>query len=470
MRKPFPGTIFSALILLSIIILGYGCSKTPTGGTAATPPSVVTVNIMSNVTNTTALSGGIVTNGNNGVTTTNGVCWSSTNQLPTISDSKTSDTVNVNGFTSNITGLTPSTTYYLRAYASNEGGVGYGAVVKFTTNATAATINTTVTTLAGSANFGDVDGTGVAALFNGPQKISFNPVAGNLYVSDTFNNLIRTVTTSGTVSTLTQPTLGLVNGPLSSALFYNPSTIAFDAQGNAYVAELGNNVIRKITTAGIVSTLTGNTLSGYADGSAGISEFVGPAGICTDAAGNIYVADRGNNLIRKVTPAGVVSSLSGAVSPVGISQTASPNYVDGTSGPASAFNGPCAIAIDPAGLNLYVADYNNHAIRMVTIATGAVTTLAGNPVQKTIIGSPVALATDAAGDLFIADAGGRILEITPGRSLYVLAGANNADFINGSGAVARFSTPQGVTVDTQGNVYVADFNNNCIRKIAVKIQ
>src|ERR1700742_3204584 len=100
MRKPFSGTIISTLILLSFIILIFGCTKTPTGGGNITIPSVVTLNVISNVTQTTATSGGIVTSGNNGFITSNGVCWSSTNQVPTVSDSKTSDTVGVNGFNS----------------------------------------------------------------------------------------------------------------------------------------------------------------------------------------------------------------------------------------------------------------------------------------------------------------------------------------------------------------------------------
>jgi sugar lactone lactonase YvrE len=470
MRKPLSGTIFLALILLSVVILGTGCSKTPTSPAGISAPLVVTLNLVSNVTQTTAQSGGVITLGGNADITANGVCYSSTNQAPTIADSKTIDTINTAGFTSRITGLTLGTTYYLRAYATNSGGTGYGAVVKFTTATTAATLTTTVSTIAGNANLGFLDGAGATALFNGPQSLSYNPVTGNIYIIDALNNAIRIMTPTGTVSTLTNPQLGYANGPLATALFYGPRSVAFDTQGNAYVADLGNNVIRKITPAGIVSTFAGNGTAGYADGTTpSIIEFNSPQGVAVDATGNVYVADRGNNLIRKITPTGVVSTIAGRVAPVGFAQSTAPGFADGV-GDISIFNSPNALACDAAG-NIYVADQGNTAIRMVTPA-GAVTTIAGSPVQKTVVGAVTAIAVDAAGNIYAADQSGRIMEITANsKTLYTLAGAiNNAGYIDGVGTVARFSNPQGVAVDAQGIVYVGDFNNNVIRKIIVKTQ
>ncbi|MDB5010000.1 MAG: repeat-containing protein [Mucilaginibacter sp.] len=469
MRKPLTGPIFLAISLLSLIIAGTGCTKTPTSVSSIAAPMVVTLNVISSLTQTTAQSGGIVTNANGGEITANGVCWSSTNQTPTTADSKTTDTVNVNGFTSRITGLTPGTTYYLRAYATNSSGPGYGAVIKFTTSTTVASLTTTVSTFAGNANYGFLDGAAASALFSGPQALAFNPVDGNIYIIDALNNSIRTMTTAGFVSTLTKnSTLGYADGTLLTALFNGPRSIAFDAQGNAYVADFGTNIIRKITTAGVVSTFAGNGTRGYADGSGSIVEFNNPRGLAVDAQGNVYVSDSGNHLIRKITPAGVVSTFVGAVAATGYSQTLAKGYYDGT-GTLCAFNSPSGLAIDAQG-NIYVADQGNSAIRMVTPA-GVVTTLAGTPVQKNVVGSVTSLAVDAQGNLYIADESGRILEITAAKVLYTLAGSiNTAGFVDGPGSTALFSTPMGVTVDTKGNVYVGDFNNNCIRKIVVKFQ
>lgn len=435
---------------------------------------MVTLNVVSNATPTSVTSGGVVTY-NSGTISANGVCWSSTNQTPTIADSKTADTINVNGFTSRIKGLTPSTTYYLRAYATNEGGTGYGSVLKFTTPTT--TITTTVSTIAGSANYGYMDGVGASALFSGPQSLTYNPLNGNIYIMDALNNAIRTMSSTGTVSTWGNTALGYADGPLANALFYAPRSVAFDAQGNAYIADLGNNLIRKITTAGVVSTIAGNGRAGHIDGTVTAKldtvEFNSPQGIAVDASGNVYVADRGNNAIRKITPGGAVYTIAGGAGAIQASYTtvlpSVAGYAD-AAGLQAQFNSPSAVALDGQG-NLYVADQKNRAIRVIALSTGMVTTLAGTPVQKTLIGAPVALNFDNKGNLYIADASGRILEITSTKVLYTLAGSyNNAGYTDGAGSAALFSNPQGVAVDAQGNIYVGDFNNNVIRKIVIKVQ
>jgi streptogramin lyase len=233
-----------------------------------------------------------------------------------------------------------------------------------------------------------------------------------------------------------------------------------------YVGEIGNDVVRKITAAGVVSTFSGNGTQGYAEGAVSVAKYRSPNGVAVDGSGNVYVADRGNNLIRKITPAGVTSILAGYPPQVGANPIT--GYID-TVGTLALFNGPTALAVDSKG-NVYVADHGNRAIRMITPA-GVVTTLAGSPVQKNVVGAPVALACDAAGNLFIADETGRVLEITTARVLYTLAGGLNASgFVNGSGTSALFNNPQGVAVDAQGNIYVSDFSNNSIRKIVAKFQ
>jgi sugar lactone lactonase YvrE len=462
MNKSLQGTLI--IFFIAVIASVTGCKKS---ADATYPvPLVITNNVLTNLTSTSVSSGGILLNVDN--ISANGVCYSTTNHTPTIADSKTADSIQTR-FSSKPTGLTPNTTYYLRAYVTGSTGTGYGDVISFTTNATAAVPLGTVTTIAGSpGNSGFAIGTGTAALFDGPQNIAYNATNGFLYVSDVFNNLIRTVTTTGTVSAYSAGTLGFVNGPLATAQFYGPKGISFDAQGNAYVADLGNSVIRKITTAGVVSTFAGNGFAGYVNGAATAAEFYNPQATATDAQGNVYVADRSNNLIRKITPAGVTSVLAGVIAATGYPQSAVAGYADGDPTLAQ-FNYPNALTVDAQG-NVFVADFKNQAIREVTPA-GTVSTYAGNLNFPNVLGTPSGIVVDTKGNLFIADSSGRILELTPAKVLYVLAGsANTVGFADGVGAAAKFSNPSSLTLDAQGNLYVADFGNNVIRKIVVAVQ
>ncbi|MEO8884678.1 MAG: hypothetical protein ABI367_01360 [Mucilaginibacter sp.] len=459
MKRHLSG-IFFLTTLLTLIIAISGCKKSNSNATITDPPLVVTLNMATDVNQTTAKSGGAVTYTSTTVTAF-GVCYSSTNQTPTTGDSKTVDAATTKVWSSSLTGLTANTTYYVRAYAINGNSTGYGNVITFKTRSNAVQ-TATVATIAGSTTNGFANGAGLSAMFDGPTSIAFNPVAGNIYIGDTFNNSIRTMTTAGVVGSLTNGTLGYADGPLSSATFYGPKGMAFDAVGNAYVADMGNNVIRKITPAGVVSTFAGTGIAGNLDGAANVAKFNGPQGVAVDGAGNVYVVDRGNNMIRKITSAGVVSSL------VGYSGAGWVGYLDAIGGNAK-FNYPVAITVNTAGTKLYVADYNNYAIRVISLADGTVTTLAGSPVQADLIGQPTGLAFDSNGNLFVSDQKGRVIEITPNNGLYTIAGSlNNAGNVDGAGTTARFNNPQGVTVDAAGNIYVTDFGNNTIRKITLQ--
>lgn len=456
MRRSLPG-IFIAILFITVIITAAGCKKD--NKDTVYLPTVGTVSIITEATATTAISGGV----NPYFTTTvsptvaNGVCWSSTNTLPTIADGKSTDSITA-VFTSKLTGLTPSTTYYVRAYVTSTTGTGYGGVITFKTTSATASTTATASTLAGSATgaFGYADATGTSALFDGPQAIVYNSASSKLYVSDVINNVIRTVTTTGSVATLTNPKIGYTDGPLATARFYGPGGLAVDAAGNIYVADVGNNVIRKITQAGIVSTFAGNGTPGYADGTGAIVKFNNPQGLAVDAAGNVFVADRGNNIIRKITPTGTVSTLAGITTP---------GLFDATVGTAAQFNSPVSVAVDASG-NVYVGDLKNRAIRKVTSA-GVVTTIAGGLLYPNLIGAPNGLVLDAAGSLLIADQAGRILKLVDGKILYTLAGSSTSGYVNGSGSTARFNVPQSLTFDQAGNLYVADFGNNVIRKLAI---
>jgi len=455
------------LLSISVLFLGVftisSCSKTAPGPGVAVP-TVNTTNAIINVTSTSAQSGGTVINDGGGTITANGVCYSSSNVKPTITDSKTSEPVSTFGiaypaYTSFLKGLASNTTYYLRAYATNSAGTGYGAIIKFTTASNLVSLNVTVSTLVGNGASGYLDGSGTGALFNNPEALTVDAF-GNLFVSDSFNNYIREVTPGGVTSTIAgDGNIGFLNGAALSAEFYAPQGLAFDASSNLYVADFGNNVIRKITQGGVVSTYIGTGQAGYNDGTDPLYYYYNnPAGVAVDSKGNIFIADKGNNVIRKVTTAGVSSTFAG---------TRTAGYVDST-GTYASFNRPNAIAID-ASDNLYIADLGNHAIRKITPA-GKVTTLAGGPTiaQSSLLNLPAGIAVDKGGNIFIADETGRILELTSGNIIYVLAGtANVSGFNNGSGSTATFNLPQGIAVDGSGNIYVADKNNNCIRKLVI---
>ena len=218
-----------------------------------------------------------------------------------------------------------------------------------------------VATLAGSANVvGGADGTGSAATFAGPQGIAVDG-AGKVYVADTLGNTIRTITPAGVVSTLAGLAGfgGSVDGTGSAARFFKPISVTVDASGNLYVADFSNNTIREVTSGGVVSTLAGLALSaGSTDGTGSTARFDRPFGVALDATGNVYVADNNNSTIRKITPAGVTSTIAGLAG--------SPGSVDGT-GSAARFSNPRGVAVDAAG-NVYVSDTVNNSIRKVTPA------------------------------------------------------------------------------------------------------
>jgi hypothetical protein len=228
----------------------------------------------------------------------------------------------------------------------------------------------TFTTLAGlsEAGAGWYDGTGGAARFNYPSSVTADR-GGNVYVADTSNHTIRKVTPAGVVTTLAglAGSTGTTNGAGSTARFSYPSGAAVDSGGNVFVADAGNHSIRKVTSAGVVTTLAGLAGSpGANNGTGSAARFDYPYGVAVDSGGNVYVADDYNHTVRKITPAGEVTTLAG--------QAGSSGTNDGT-GTAANFSYPQGVAVDSGG-NLYVADTYNHTIRQIT-PVGEVTTLAG---------------------------------------------------------------------------------------------
>ncbi|GGH23419.1 hypothetical protein [Mucilaginibacter phyllosphaerae] len=438
------------LLLLTLVVTFSACTKN--SNVANELPVLVTNNLVTEASGTSAYTGGIITN-----TAANfieyGVCYSTANPAPTISDAKTQEKIRLLSFNSHLTGLTPNTTYYVRAYATNATGTGYGDVIQFKTG-DGTTVYGTVSTFAGN-GAGYVNGTGTAALFNHPTSVTAD-AAGNVYVSDAFNSVIRKITPDGITTTVAgNGTLGYTDGPAASAQFYAPAGLAVDAAGNIFVADMGNNLIRKISTAGVVSTVAGNGSAGYANGTGAAATFSSPAGIALDAQGDLIVADMSNNIIRRVTQAGVVTTIAGS---------RSAGYLNAL-GTSAAFNKPSSIAIDATG-NMYVTEAANNAIRKID-NTSLVTTFAGGLDSIALaIGKPQAITIDAANNFFIADANSRILKISKDKVLTVFAGkSGTTGTADGDGSMALFNDPRGIVADKQGNIYVADYNNHRIRKL-----
>jgi sugar lactone lactonase YvrE len=330
-----------------------------------------------------------------------------------------------------------------------------------------------VSTLAGLAGtYGSSDGTGNAARFSQPFGIAVDG-SGNVYVAD---ECIRKVTPAGVVTTLAgrAGNSGSSDGTGSAAQFGILRGIAVDGDGNIYVADVGYSTIRKVTPAGVVTTLAGSGSQGSSDGTGSVAQFYNPNGVAVDGSGNVYVADQYNSTIRKVTPGGVVSTLAGQAGPPG---TFGSNFgsSDGT-GSAASFSYPTGVAVDGSG-NLYVADSTNNTLRMVTPG-GVVSTLAGqagNFGSSDGMGSaarfnnPNGVAVDGSGNVYVADPyNSTIRKVTPAGVVSTLAG--QAGFFgigssDGTGSAARFNNPNGVAVDGSGNVYVADTGNSTIRKV-----
>jgi sugar lactone lactonase YvrE len=324
-----------------------------------------------------------------------------------------------------------------------------------------------VTTLAGP-GFIDASLAGVSASFNNPLGVAADSL-GNVYVADSANNMIRKITPSGLVSTFAGSlNPGSANGMDSAASFNHPTGVALDGSGNLYVADYGNSLIRKISPTGMVSTLAGvNGNAGSTNGPAASATFNHPMGVAVDGAGNVYVADYLNNMIREISSSGVVSTLAGT----GMAGSAN------GAGAVATFNNPTGVAVDLAG-NVYVADLLNNLIREIS-PSGIVSTLAGNNSlgfhggvgTAATFSAPFGIAVDTAGNLYVGEEGNQIIRmITPGAQVTILAGTGAVGSLNGAAATATFYWPSGVAVNKQGNVYVADHSNNLIRQINIPTQ
>ncbi len=324
-----------------------------------------------------------------------------------------------------------------------------------------------VTTLAGSGAAGFGEGNGPAAQFSNPSGVVIR-ANGDSFVADRLNHRIRMITAAGVVSTFAgSGVAGFSDATGTLAQFEKPTGIASDSSGNLYVADESNHRIRKITTAGVVTTFAGTGVAGFADGALAAAKFLYPAGVAVDAADNVYVADAGNQRIRKITVAtGMVTTLAG---------TGVAGFNDGAAASAQ-FSSPQALAVSAAG-SVLVADTGNHCIRVID-ASG-VTTLAGRGVEGFLDGlggtalfaSPRGIALDGDGIAYIADRGNhRIRRIATDGQVTTLAGSGTPGQVNSPAVglypatACRFDLPAGIAVDATGRVLVTQ--EGMLRKIA----
>jgi len=355
-----------------------------------------------------------------------------------------------------------------------------------------------VSTLAGSTK-GYQEGAAATARFDGPQGVAVDS-SGNVYVADTMNHRIRKITPGGEVSTLAGSTEGYQNGAAADAQFNEPTGVAVDSSGNVYVADRDNHRIRKIAKEGgtwTVSIIAGDGTNGHQDDEddevTTTARFSWPGDVAVDKSGNVYVADYANRRIRKIIEIEKVDNDGNKIKIWKVSTLAGsgePGHQNGAAASAL-FSSLSGVDVDSSD-NVYVADHDNKRIRKIAKdeddGTWKVSTLAGDGTAGDQNGtaaaaqfnSPHGVAVDSSGNVYVADhRNNRIQKITEteeedddGNKIWkvsTLAGSGTAGDQDGAGATAQFDWPFDVDVDSSGNVYVADYNNNRIRKIEYRV-
>ena len=333
--------------------------------------------------------------------------------------------------------------------------------------------NIIITTLAGDGtmDYGGDGGPATQARLSYPNGVATDS-AGNIYIADLYNNRIRKVDTSGIITTIAGTGAAGFSGdggPAILAEFNTPGAVAVDAAGNIYIADGTNVRVRKVATNGIVTTIAGTGVEGFSgDGGPAVSAMISPSDIAVDADGNLYIADLNNARIRKVDTNGIITTLAG--------MGGQGYFGDGEQAKWANFYYPKSVAADSAG-NIYVADWYNHRIRKID-SSGIITTVAGDGTPgyggdgglatQAQINYPEGVEVDAAGNIFIADNfNQRIRKVDTYGIITTLAGNGIAGYGGDGGpatqAILRW--PSGVAVDAAGNIFIADIQNNRIRKV-----
>jgi len=330
-----------------------------------------------------------------------------------------------------------------------------------------------ISTVAGNGTraFSGDAGLATSAALNNPQGAVVD-AAGNLFIADTFNNRLRRVS-GGMISTAAGNGSNKFSGdggPASSAALNTPQGLASDTAGNTYFADLANHRVRRINAAGVITTVAGTGVQGFSGdgGPAASAALSSPTAVAVDAAGNLYIADTGNNRVRKISPTLTITTAAGT----GVAGSS------GDGGPATVatLNQPSGVALDNAG-SLYISDAGNQRVRRVT-AAGNISSIAGNgtpgytgdngPGAAAQLSSPAGLAVDSAASVYVADSGNnRIRRITSAGIISTVAGNGTAGFLGDDGPAvnAQLNTPNAVAFDAAGNLLIADTYNHRIRKV-----
>ena len=472
-----------------LILVTLGCAKNSTNEPSLMLPTLSTMAV-SSVSAISFSSGGSITSDGGTAVTARGVCWA-TSPSPVASGSHTTDGNGTGAFASTIAGLTPATVYYVRAYATNSKGTAYGNELTVTTISNPAKITGFSPANGMSGSTVVITGTNFSAVaanntvkFGETEAVITNATSTTLNVTVPKQAVSGRITVSVNGATDTSVAsfnkiavasvfagatgvLGFVDGVGGASRFKYPLGIAIDGSGNMFVADVDNHCIRKITQAGVVTTVAGNGTAGHVDGNGTAARFGSPYDVAIDSHGNLFVTESYDNDIRKITPNGDVTTFAGS----GVA-----GYTNGN-GLSAQFNFPWSIAID-ANDNLYVGDYNNRRLRKIT-PTGDVTTFAGNGLQLFQGGdmwAPRDITIDSQGNLYVVGTGNflaQVLKVTPaGIIAHYTTPPANGDYgwADGPIGVALYKNVRAICIDKNDNLYISDngYNGNAqfIRKIS----